>query len=260
MRVDEQDPPWRVVRAFAQPDGAALVHLHNVSGGVLAGDRLSLDIDVGPRAAALVTSTGATRLYRHREGAQDSEQRVNLVVREEALLEYLPDPLIPFAGSRHFQSTDIALGAGATFMGWEVTAAGRLAAGERFAYESLRMRSSIRAGARLVLQEDYRLDPKVRPLASVARLGEYTHMTSFYACQEGRPPAAWRELENGLNQVAAQRSSGTVWGASTLASDGVIVRGLSIGGRDLSAALLEFWRVARKWLTGQDAVPPRKVY
>jgi urease accessory protein len=260
MFVDAQEPPWKVIRAFAQPGGGALVHLHNVSGGVLAGDRLSLDIDVGPRAAVQVTSTGATRLYRHREGTQDSEQRVTIAVREKALLEYLPDPLIPFAGSRHSQDTSITLDRGATLFWWEVTAPGRLAAGERFAYDRLRVKSSVRASGRLVLQENFRLDPKQRPLASIARLGEYTHMASFYAFQEGRPPAEWRELEDSLNQVAIRRSSGTVWGASTLASDGVIVRGLSMGGRDISEALLEFWRVARRTLTGEDPVPPRKVY
>ena len=35
------------IRAFPQANGGALVHLHNVSGGVLAGDRLLLQIAVG---------------------------------------------------------------------------------------------------------------------------------------------------------------------------------------------------------------------
>ncbi len=260
MHVDAQDPPLKVVRAFLQPNGGTLVHLHNVSGGVLAGDRLSLEIDVGAGAAVQVTSTGATRLYRHREGAQDSEQLVTIAVREGALLEYLPDPLIPFAGSRHCQDTAITLDSGATLFWWEVMAPGRLAAGERFAYDRLRMRSSIRGGGRLIVKENFLLDPKERPLASIARLGKYTHIASFYACQEGRTPADWRELEDRLNQVACRLTSGTVWGASALACDGVIVRGLSAGGRDISAALLEFWRVSRRALTGEDPVRPRKVY
>jgi hypothetical protein len=99
MRVGAQDPPWKVIRAFEQPNGGALVHLHNVSGGILAGDRLSLHIDVGAGAIAQVTSTSATRLYRHRAGAPDSEQHLSISVAEGAVLEYLPDAIIPFAGS-----------------------------------------------------------------------------------------------------------------------------------------------------------------
>ena len=50
LRVDTQEPPWKVVRAFKQAGGGALVHLHNLSGGVLAGDCLSLQVDVGADA------------------------------------------------------------------------------------------------------------------------------------------------------------------------------------------------------------------
>src|SRR5689334_25372148 len=109
MRVNAQDPPWKVIRAFPLTNGGALVHLHNVSGGVLAGDRLSLRIAVGPGAIAQVTSTGATRLYRHRAGASDSEQHLSISVDEGGVLEYLPDALIPFSRSRHIQRTTATL-------------------------------------------------------------------------------------------------------------------------------------------------------
>ncbi|MGA2428146.1 MAG: hypothetical protein ABSH13_06560 [Candidatus Acidiferrum sp.] len=45
-----QEPPLKVVRAFAVEGGAALVHLHNVSGGLLGGDRLELAVNVGAHA------------------------------------------------------------------------------------------------------------------------------------------------------------------------------------------------------------------
>ena len=35
MSVDAQEPPWKVLRAFELAKGGALVHLHNVSGGIL---------------------------------------------------------------------------------------------------------------------------------------------------------------------------------------------------------------------------------
>ena len=114
-----------MIRAFPQANGGSLVHLHNVSGGVLAGDRLSLEVQVGPRARAQITSTGATRLYRHRRDSADSEQRISISVAEEGLLEYLPDALIPFAGSRHHQQTEIHLADRATLFWWEVVAPDR---------------------------------------------------------------------------------------------------------------------------------------
>src|SRR5437868_10045544 len=62
----EQEPPLKVVRGFPLADGALLVHLHNLSGGVLGGDWLRTEVRVGHRANAQLTTTGATRLYRSR--------------------------------------------------------------------------------------------------------------------------------------------------------------------------------------------------
>ncbi len=261
MRVDTQEPPLKVVRAFQQGNGSALVHLHNVSGGILAGDRLSLQIDVGPGAAAQVTSTGATRLHRHRAGAPDSEQNVKIDVAEGGLLEYLPDAVIPFAGSRHVQRTSVSLANRATFFWWEILAPGRQASGEVFLFDRIRLETAIRSDGRPLLLENFLLEPRERPLMSSARLGKYTHTVSFVACQVGLPPSKSRELEQALSELAGACTlpGVTIWGASALASDGVVVRGLSATARDIPATLARFWSAARLFLTGEEAVPPRKL-
>src|SRR6266566_4187571 len=66
MRVFRQDPPWRAIRAFQNPQRQAVVHLHNVSGGILAGDLLDLSLEAGKATRVQVTSVGATRIYRRR--------------------------------------------------------------------------------------------------------------------------------------------------------------------------------------------------
>jgi len=184
-------------------------------------------------------------------------------VGEGALLEYLPDVLIPFAGSRHVQRTSMTLERGATLCWWETLAPGRQARGERFAFERLRIESNIDAGGRPVVRERFLLEPAVRPLSSIARMGQYTHLATFYAVRPGAAaPEFWRELEDKLNDAATRRTElgRAVWGASTLAADGVLVRGLAASHRNIPAALAEFWSIARRFITGEDAVPPRKVY
>jgi urease accessory protein len=250
-----------VIRAFEQPNGGALVHLHNVSGGILAGDRLSLHIDVGAGAVAQVTSTSATRLYRHRAGAPDSEQHLSISVAEGAVLEFLPDAIIPFAGSRHVQRTTVTLADNATFFWWEVLAPGRQAMGEQFAFDRLHVEAEVRSKLRPLMLESFVLEPHVRAIESAARLGGYTHSATLYAFQVGRSSSDLRELESILAEVAreASRPGVTIWGASALASDGVVVRGLSATARDLSATLASFWTTARRYLTGEEGIPPRKL-
>jgi urease accessory protein len=260
--IDRQDAPWKVVRAFGIPGGGRLVHLHNVSGGVLAGDRLSLDVAVSSGAAAQITTTGATRLYRHRAGSADSEQSARFSVADGALLEYLPDAVIPFAGSRHVQRTQIQLGRDATLYWWEVLAPGRLASGERFAFDRLRVETAIYTGARPVLREDFLLEPGRHDLTALARMSEYSYVASLYTVREGQPAALWRGLEDQLTRIAERRTrhGHERWGASTLAGDGVMVRGLSRTGCFLNEALVEFWRAARLTVTGAEVLPPRKIY
>jgi urease accessory protein len=262
VRVSRQDAPWKVVRAFSQANGSTLVHLHNVSGGVLAGDRLALEIDVASGAAAQVTTTGATRLYRHRPGAIDSGQHTNISIGDAALLEYLPDPIIPYAGARHVQRTQIRMGRDATLFWWEVFAPGRQAAGETFAFDQLTVKNEILSGARLVLRENYCLDPLRRPLTVSARMGCFAWIASFYIAQEGRALSFWRTLEEDLNEIARERTrqGEAIWGASTLAFDGVVVKGLSTNSRFVHSTLGDFWQVARKKITGVEAVAPRKTY
>ena len=243
LRVLRQDPPWKVVRAFGP-----LVHLHNVSGGILSGDHLSLDVEVSAGAHAQVTTTGATRLYRHRAGAEDSQQHTRLAIGEGATLEYLPDSLIPFAGSRHRLTTSISMAKESTLIWWEVLA-------RTFALDRLQISSSIDLCGRPALREDYLLDPAKRPTESTARMGQFTHLASFYAIKEGKPPAFWRDLEEELRNVAPPH-----WGISTLEAGGVIARALADSGRHFTAELAALRNTASLFLTGMPSLPPRKVY
>lgn len=260
LRVGVQDPPWRVIRGFTIPGGGSLVHLHNVSGGVLAGDRLYLSAAVGPEAVAQITSTGATRLYRHRPGERDSESHMDFSVGPGGLLEYLPDPVIPFRDARHRQSITVTLAQNATYFGWDILAPGRQAMGEQWAFERLQAETRIQSADRPIMLEKFLLQPRLRPPQSIGRLGHYSHVVTFCAVQPRRPAADLRQLEATLTELACEVSGpDTIWGASTLASDGVIVRGLSISARHLPATLTRFWTAAKRFLCSLDAVPPRKI-
>jgi urease accessory protein len=112
------------------------VHLTNPGGGVLGGDRLELAVSVAPGARATIRTQGATKVYRGAEAVQ----RTRLEVQRGGLLEYLPHHAIPFAGSSYRQHTSIALAADAELIAWDALAAGRLAHGERFAFDHLATR------------------------------------------------------------------------------------------------------------------------
>jgi urease accessory protein len=256
-----QEPPLRVVRAFTLEDGAAMIHLHNVSGGVLGGDRLGLSVRVGAEACAQITTTGATRIYRAREDTPAAAQWNEVAIGENALLEYLPDALIPFAGARFSQRTLIRLAQGAGLFWWEILAPGREARGEIFEYASVELKSDLVAAGRPIAAERVRLEPKNRAVASLARLGPYRTWATFYICRVGLNSIVWLEAERDLREIAERlsRAGEALWGISTLTAHGLVVRCVARRGREVLPGLQEIWRAAKLRLYGRDAVPPRKV-
>jgi urease accessory protein len=256
-----QEPPLKVVRAFSLPDGAALAHLHNVSGGLLGGDRLTLQMQLAGKANVQLTTTGATRIYRHREDGLAATQDTQITVGEDALLEYLPDATIPFAGARYHQQNSIQLAAGAGLFWWEILAPGREARGECFGYDELRVRTRITAVGRMIAAENLSLQPGLQRVSSLARLGEYRYVASFYICRVGLDAKFWRAAEEHLRELTSgmTRSGESLWGVSSLAAHGLLVRCLACHGRQVLPGLQAVWRKAKFHFYGQEAIPPRKV-
>jgi len=261
LAASRQEPPLKVVRAFAVEDGVALVHLHNVSGGLLGGDQLALAVNVGAGARVQVTTTGGTRIYRARADAAASSQSNEITVGEHGLLEYLPDAVIPFADARFSQRTSIRLEDGAGLFWWEILAPGREARDEIFEYESVEFTTDLVAGGRLVSAERMRLEPKKRPLTSLGRLGPYRTWSTFYVCRVGLGAAEWLEIESELRGVLTllNKPDDALWGISSLVAHGLVVRCAAKRGRGVLAGLQEVWRAAKWRLYERAAVVPRKV-
>jgi len=261
LASSRQEPPLKVVRAFAVQDGAALAHLHNVSGGLLGGDQLALKVNVGAGARVQLTTTGATRIYRPRRAALPATQSNEFAVGEGALLEYLPDAIIPFAGARFSQATTIQLARDAGLFWWEILAPGREARGEAFAYDCVEMKTDIIAQGQPIASERVRIEPRKRSTQSFGRLGPYRTWATFCIARVGPSAAEWLALERELREQATPltKHGETLWSVSALPAHGLMVRCVAVHGRHVLPGLQTLWQTAKQRLYGRDAVPPRKV-
>jgi urease accessory protein len=261
LAASTQQPPLRVIRAFTREDGSSLTHLHNVSGGILGGDRLHFHAAIGPNANVQITTTGATRIYRPRATAASAEQHNKIEIAEDSLLEYVPDPIIPYAGARFAQSSEIHLAQGAGLFWWEILAPGREARGEIFAYEQVVMRTDIFAPSRVIAAERVRLEPRIRAINSLARMGDFRYWVTFYICRVGLDPSRWLALENELREVAKPfaESGESRWALSTLPAHGLAVRGMARHSRTVLDTLRALWRTAKLALYAAAPILPRKV-
>ncbi len=260
LAKNAQEPPLRVVRSFPQQDGSALVHLHNVSGGLLGADELSLRVVLGESTNVVLTTTGATRVYRPRVNALPAQQINEISVGPGALLEYVPDQIIPFAGARFSQRTRIRLADDSGLFWWEVLAPGREAHGELFAYECVEMKTDLVALGSPVACEQVRLAPSQDGLLST-RMGDYRYWASLYICRVGVESKVWLAAEDRLRHLAAELSDSAQmrWGISTLVAHGLVIRCLAQRGCQVFAGLRAIWSAAKSFLYGREAILPRKV-
>jgi len=264
-RLLQQLPPWKVVRGFQRAEGESLVHLGNVSGGIFGGDRLHLCARLERGAHAVLTTSGATRVYRPRTSAPEAVLESEFVLGPDALLEYLPDPLIPFGGARLLQRTSYALDSGASLLAWDVGAPGRVASGEIFRYRQMKLATDIRVCGKPVLQDRLLFEPqRFRPTAP-SSLGGFHYMVTFIALRAGMSGAEVRHLEQQLAALAdetqtTEGSAREVWASTELPAHGVLVRGLLQLPLRIPNRLQWLWNTARRQICGRTADLPRKTY
>ncbi len=120
-----------VVQKALYPEGDAVCHsiIVHPPAGVVGGDSLEIDVRVGAQGHALLTTPGAAKWYR--SAGSWAQQKNAFVVNEDACLEWLPQETIVFDGALARLDTEVQLGKGARYIGWEVLCLGR-GTGERF--------------------------------------------------------------------------------------------------------------------------------
>lgn len=111
----------------------AYMYIISPSGGILQGDEYRVDISLADGAQAHLTTQGATRIYKMDEDF--AAQQISITVDRGCYLEYIPDQIIPYAGSRFYQKTNIKVHQDATAVYSEIISAGRAASGELFQYD-----------------------------------------------------------------------------------------------------------------------------
>lgn len=139
---------------------AAWVVTSSLGGGMVDGDEVRLELDVGPDAACLLTSQASQKIYR---GV--SRVEIDAAVAERGALLSVPDPTVPYRGATLTQKTKIALGEGASLAWMDVVTAGRVARGERWSSGTLDVGVELTRAGRVVLRDRLLLDPARCPLA-----------------------------------------------------------------------------------------------
>jgi urease accessory protein len=232
----------------------AFVFVQQFGDGFVEGDRCRVDIECEADTQTHVTSQAATNLYRadHNFAAQF----VTLRIGPRAILEYLPDAIVPCRGARFYQRTSLIIGADATAIIGELLLPGRAARGELHEYDLFRAETEARRPDGSLLFSDLTV---LRPsdgagCGSLALLGDFDVLATLFVVTQHLPTA-------NLVQLIRRSAVGgeVLTGVSELPSgSGASVRLLGPTSCAVRAALQDIWNAVRLELLGVPAPDLRK--
>lgn len=243
--------PYALTNPFrldAAPADMLTIVLQSASGAIVAGDRIAHRIEAGPGAALHVTSQAATAVHAMPVGAWAVDSG-ELIVRENAFVELLPEPRVLFPRAELLQRLVIDIDRGAVVIAGD----GFLTHdpfGQDEPFRRLAAETIIRDGSGRVLAVD-RLDVEG---SAIGRSEWRAHGWLAVLCSPERLDAdtAIATLDSALTPIA-----GLYAGASPLPhAAGIGVRLAARDGEALRLGLQAAWASARRLLTG--AAPPSR--
>lgn len=247
--------PYMAQRALhcdeAMPD-LAHVFMISTSGCLLQGDRLALEVGLGPHARAHVTSQSATKI--HSMDANYAAQTQTLTLADNAYLEFLPEPLIPHRQARFVSDTRLVVAPTATLLMSEILQSGRKHHRAEDCFGATVLSMSVAAvrpdGARL-FSEKLAIEPYRTAMRQAGVMGSFDVFGNVVVCT---PPDAADRI---YAQIAAEvdLAGGLAFGASRLPNDaGVIVKVLGRETAPVKAKIREIWGIVRQEVAGA-AIP-----
>ena len=240
--------PLHVQKAL-YPEGGEVCHIVVVHppGGIVGGDQLAIDVEVGPQAHALVTTPGATKWYG--SDARRARQEVRLTLQAGSVLEWLPQESIVFDAADAETALTVTMAAGATFVGMEIVCLGRTASGETFARGRLGVATTVtRVGATLWLERGvvHGGDPLLQ--SPVGFAGQPVTGTLLVAADDVDP-----DLRDACRTIAPAAGRGAV----TLLPGILVARYLGPGAEPAREWLASVWSAVRRSVTGCAPALPR---
>ncbi|HIK43422.1 MAG TPA: urease accessory protein UreD [Leptolyngbyaceae cyanobacterium M65_K2018_010] len=232
-----------------------LVH---TAGGMVGGDRLTVQVHLQPDSRGLVTTAAAHKIYGSQAAAgqapaplRGAEQRVEIHLASGSCLEWLPQETILFNGANYDQHLRVALPPGAIWCGWEVTRFGRSARGERFDQGQWRSHLEVWQGDRPLWLDRQSLTGGSAALDSPNGLGGQAVVGSFALV--GFLPAT--DLVNELRELWEAAWPGE--GGVTRLQTGLLCRYRGPSSEVARRWFVSLWGHLRPFYLGRVAMPSR---
>lgn len=248
--------PLYVQKPF-YPEGPELAHvlLLHPPGGMVSGDTLHLQVELGSQAHALLTSPGAGRMYRMRADGLVQTQINHLRVATGASLEWLPMETIVYPKARAKTRTTFELEADARLMAWEVCCLGLPASKAWFDEGEVDQTFSVHCEGRLRLKERILIDNTSRELMDATVAWQSQPVVGIFIAGPWPEPLTEQTMDT-LRAHCEALPAGHLATATDL-NGMVVARYLGPCSEQARHLFARLWALLRPGLLGRVTCPPR---
>lgn len=235
-------------------ENMVFIYSQNPTGGIIQGDRQITNIECEKDSMVHVTSQGSSKVQTMNANYAGSE--ITLKVHDNAVLEYLPEPVILYAESRFFQKTYIEVGNGGIVFFSEVIVPGRIARGEEFQFKLYQSEITAKNSAGdLLFRDRVIIDSENIDLGKQGPMGGYKILGNFYLIAPDKDYEKIIEIIRGI-----KTGSDDVVGGITLLpnNSGILFRVLGTNTKSVNEMILKAWNELRQNVLGAEAPNLRK--
>lgn len=230
------------------------VYMMSSSGGILQGDKYTIDIILEKNALSHVTTQGATRIYKM--NSSNAIQVINVSLDDGAYLEFIPDQIIPYKDSRFYQEINFKVHDNATMIYSEIISPGRIGMGEAFDYDICDLRSTGKNHKNDLRFTDYtKIEPKKMNLQDFGILGQKQIVATMYILTKTNDvEKITQTLENNIRD-----STEIMIGWSTMTGEnGILLRIIGNTTRDMFRLVYDITKIVRRVVLNSDFHEIRK--
>jgi urease accessory protein len=210
---------------------------------MVQGDCYAQELVLQPESRVCLTSQAASRIYRMETGCACYKEAY--YIGPGAILEYWPDPIIPYSNSRFSGNNDIYVDEKGSVLMAETLYPGRAARGELFAYDYYRRRTRLYYRGELVYYDLVNLEPKAINPQSLGIFERYAYYGQILLFS----PVLDIAMSDYLHQLL-QGQEELIGSASCFYPTGIIVRLLAANSLVLKKAMAKCWEVSHQKILG----------
>jgi len=246
--------PLQALAPVALDDPSAVVSILNPTGGLVGGDRLSIDVEATTGAHAVLTTPSATRVYR--TDGEDATQSVKIAIGPRAAVEWVPDHTIPFAGSAFRQTLDVEMDETARLILVDAFSAGRVGRGEAWQFALLDSAVSVRDRQGWLLHDRFALRGMGGTDPAWNGLG-YAESHPYFATIALIGLFDREQFTADLREQCPVAHAGRI-GVASLTRGGLLIRCLAPSAPELIETIETCWGLGRRALLGLPPLALRK--